>query len=881
MPTPLNQAVADAALLTKSLPLGLLKSFVQTEAPDDRLSAGLLAELRLLARTPNLLVACNYGGTLCSAEGISTETLPLGGAAVAFRALAALPNTHAAVISGRSLRDLASVSRLPAEVHLVGSHGSEFDMAFAHGLSLGTEAVLQQAGTALVEAVGFEKAVSIERKPVAVAVHTRGAPPETFERVRAASRQVAQDHGLYLIEDGSVLDLSVTEPSKGAALERLRSQLGVSAALYAGDASSDELAIRTLRGPDLGIRVGAGQTEAAHSVQDPEAFARVLAILFELRRAWLFGEDAVGLEQHSLLADGSSTALVTPDARICWMSHPLPDSGSVFAHILGGDAAGHFSIEPVKPSAVLGQRYLDNTMIVETRWADVKVTDYLEPSPEGITNLVRILTGTGAARITFAPRPDYANAPFSMEVREGCVQVMGTSEPIALYAAGVGFEVSSDGKYATATAEVDLQDGPVVLTMRCGDTEPFAPDPAGEPERRTRVAAQARSWVQSLDIPKVKPSLVARSALVLRAMVHEPTGGVLAAPTTSLPEGIGGIRNWDYRFCWLRDGSMTVRTLAELGSTAEADGFLRWLDGILKNAPGPEWLHPLYSVSGTPLSSEATLENLPGYAGSRPVRIGNAADHQVQLDVFGPIAELIGTLSIARGELSDFQWSLLQKMASAVTARWHEPDHGIWEARIPPRHHVYTKTMCWVTLDRALDTARRHGREPDPAWAPLAAAIRRQVLAEGWSEAARSYTVAYDSDEVDAAVLHIGLSGLLDAGDPRFHHTVAAVERELRVGPTVFRYHYDDGLPGLEGGFHICTTWLIEAYLAVGRFDDAEKLFSQLVSLVGPTGLLPEEYDPATETHLGNHPQAYSHLGFIRCAQQIDRYLDGPAGAAG
>ncbi|MCG2624755.1 DUF5911 domain-containing protein [Arthrobacter sp. I2-34] len=875
MPTPLNQAVADAALLTKSLPLGLLKSFIQTEASEDRLSPGLLADLRLLARTPNLLVACNYGGTLCSAEGISTETLPLGGAAVAFRALAALPNTHAAIISGRSLRDLASVSRLPAEVHLVGSHGSEFDMAFAHGLSLGTEALLQQAGTALVEAVGFEKAVSIERKPVAVAVHTRGAPPEVFERVRTASRQIAENHGLYFIEDGSVLDLSVTEPAKGAALERLRSQLGVSAALYAGDAESDEAAIRTLRGPDLGIRVGGGQTDAAHRVQDPEAFARALAILFELRRAWLFGEDAVGLEQHSLLADGSSTALVTPDARICWMSHPLPDSGSVFAHLLGGDAAGHFSIEPVKPSAVLGQRYLDNTMVVETRWADVTVNDYLEPSPEGITTLVRVLTGTGAARITFAPRPDYANAPFNMETRDGCVQVMGTSDPIALHAPGVAFKVSSDGRFATATAEVQLQDGPVILTMRCGDTAPFVPDSDGEPERRAKVMAQARGWIRSLDIPKVKPSLVARSALVLRAMVHEPTGGVLAAPTTSLPEGIGGIRNWDYRFCWLRDGSMTVRTLAELGSTSEADGFLRWLDGILKNAPGPEWLHPLYSVSGTPLSSEATLENLPGYAGSRPVRIGNAADHQVQLDVFGPVAELIHTLSDARGELSDFQWSLLEKMAAAVAARWHEPDHGIWEARIPPRHHVYTKTMCWVTLDRALETARRHGRAPDPDWAPLAAAIRGQVLAEGWSEAARSYTVAYDSDEVDAAVLHIGLSGLLDVGDPRFHHTVAAVERELRVGPTVFRYHYDDGLPGLEGGFHICTTWLIEAYLAVGRFDDAEKLFSQLVSLVGPTGLLPEEYDPATETHLGNHPQAYSHLGFIRCAQLIDRYLDG------
>ncbi|MCU1573940.1 MAG: trehalose-phosphatase [Micrococcaceae bacterium] len=870
MPTPLNQSIADAVLLNRSLPLNVLHPYVQgAGTANDGFSPRLLTELRLLARTPNLLVACNYGGTLCEAEGVSTEILPRGGASVALRALAALPNTHAAVISGRSLRDLASVSRLPAEIHLVGSHGAEGDMLFAHGLELHTEAVLQQAGRILEEAVGAERGITIERKPVAVAVHTRFAPPEVVERVKARARAVADEHGMYFLEDRSVLDLSMVEPSKGLALERLRSQLGAGAALYAGDASSDEYALRTLRGPDLGIWVGDGAGAAEHHVRDPEAFARVLAILFELRRSWLFGEDAVGLERHTLLGNGASTALLTPDATVCWMSHPLPDSGSLFAHLLGGDAAGHFSIEPVKVSQVLGQRYVDNTMLVETRWAEVTVTDYLEPSPEGITTLVRTLNGSGDARITFAPRPDYANAPFAMERRGEAVHVVGTSDPIQLWAPGVDFTLTSDGRHATATAVVALQDGPIVLTLRCGDTESFTPDPDQEPLRRAVLIAATRGWTQSLDIPGVKPSLVARSALTLRAMVHEPTGGVLAAPTTSLPEGIGGTRNWDYRYCWLRDGSMTVRALVDLGSTAEAEGFLAWLTRILANSPGPEWLHPLYSVSGAPMSSEASVENLPGYAGSRPVRIGNAADHQVQLDVFGPITELIDTLSQRRSALSDSEWSLVQQMAAAVVARWHEPDHGIWEARRPPRHHVYTKVMCWVTLDRALRIAGRHGRTPDSGWAALAETIRSEVLTEGWSQAATSYTVAYDSDDLDAAVLHVGLSGLLDVADPRFHATVAAVERELRAGPTVFRYHYDDGLPGLEGGFHICTTWLIEAYLAVGRYDDAEKLFSQLVSLMGPTGLLPEEYDPATERHLGNHPQAYSHLGFIRCAQLL------------
>ena len=392
-----------------------------------------------------------------------------------------------------------------------------------------------------------------------------------------------------------------------------------------------------------------GPTAAAHRLRDPESFARVLAILFELRRAWLFGEDAVGLERHSMIGNGSSTALITPDARICWMSHPLPDSGSLFAHLLGGDAAGHFSVEPVKASQVLGQRYVDSTMIVETRWADVTVTDYLEPAPEGITSLVRVLSGTGTARIVFAPRPDYANAPFSMEARGAELHVVGTADPIILLAPGVGFTITSDGRHATATADVELRHGPVVLNLRCGDTEPQRAEPPEENSRRAAVAHHSRRWVQALQLPAVKPSLVRRSALVLRALVHEPTGAVLAAPTTSLPEGIGGTRNWDYRYCWLRDGSMTVNALVDLGSTAEAEGFLAWLGRILAHAPGPEWLHPLYSVTGAPLSTEAIIESLPGYAGSRPVRIGNAADHQVQLDVFGPVAELIDALSARQG----------------------------------------------------------------------------------------------------------------------------------------------------------------------------------------------------------------------------------------
>jgi len=765
------------------------------------LSLGLLQDLQQLARTPSLLVACNYGGTLSYHGDSSVPSLPLAESATALRALAALPNTHTAVLSGRPLRDLAADSRLPREVHLVGSHGAEFDSEF------------------FAEAPGS------------------GEPDDS-----------------------------------GVALDRLRTRLGVSAAFFAGDAASDEYAMNTLHGPDMGVRVGAGKSVAAHNISGPEILAQMLALLFELRKDWLFGQEVVAIERHSMIGDGTTTALVTPEARICWMTHPLPDSGSLFASILGSDEAGHFSIEPVKKSRVLGQRYLDNTMIVETRWADVTVTDYIEPSPLGITNLVRVLAGTGSARIVFAPRPDYASAYFNMHADGFGVHITGTPDPITLSSPGVDFAITSDGRNATATAVVDLSKGPVVLNLRCGDTESTPPPVSSERERRAAIASSSRRWVNSLSLPNVKPALVGRSALVLRALSYAPTGAVLAASTTSLPEGIGGTRNWDYRYCWLRDGSMSVKALVDLGSTEEAEGFLRWLNDILERSPGAEWLHPLYSVTGSSLSTEASLESLPGYAGSRPVRIGNAADNQVQLDVFGPIAELIDTLSARQGLVTDFQWGLLGQMVDAVESRWHEPDHGIWEARRSPRHHTYTKTMCWVTIDRALRVAARHGRVAEPHWEMLADTIRDDVLTEGWDDDVKSYTVAYDSPDLDAAVLHIGLSGLLDVNDPRFYQTVSAVERELRVGPTVFRYRYDDGLPGLEGGFHICTTWLIEAYLVTGRFDEAEALFDQLVTLVGPTGLLSEEFDPATETHLGNHPQAYSHLGFIRCAQLLDEH---------
>jgi len=434
---------------------------------------------------------------------------------------------------------------------------------------------------------------------------------------------------------------------------------------------------------------------------------------------------------------------------------------------------------------------------------------------------------------------------------------------------GVDWEITSDGLQETAKAIVRPREGaPILLELRCG-TDDLSDATLSEADRRERAGAYWSDWAATLTLPPLQTELVSRSALTLKGLVHADTGAIMAAATTSLPEELGGIRNWDYRYCWLRDAALTAQALVSVGSTSEAEAFLGWVHGVLATLPGPERLHPLYTLQGTMLGAEAVIDTLPGYAGSRPVRVGNLANQQVQLDVFGPVVDLVVKLAEARGSVTDQDWLMVQAMAEAVARRWHEPDHGIWEERHAPRHHVYSKVMCWVTIDRAVKLAETYGRDVDPSWPVLRDTISTDVLKNGWKDEAQSFTTAYDDYDLDAASLHVGLSGLIDPTDERFQSTVTAIEAELRSGSTVYRYRRDDGLPGDEGGFHLCAAWMIEAYLLTGRRTEAEELFAQMVDAAGPTGLLPEEYDPVAERSLGNHPQAYSHLGLIRCAQLL------------
>ncbi|MBA4023501.1 MAG: trehalose-phosphatase [Gordonia sp.] len=838
--------------------------------------------LKAIARMPRLLVASDYDGCMAPIVSRPEDARPNGDSVRAMRALAELDSTTAAVISGRALRDLATLSRLPAEVHLVGSHGSEFDVGFVHEI---TPAATELLDTLIVElraiAADYEN-VTVETKPASTVLHFRNASTTdgdaALHRVRIGP---ATWEGVQVTEGKSVIELAVIVTDKGQALDILRHEAGASAAIFFGDDVTDEKAFRRLHGPDFGVKVGEGDTLATYRVDDTEQVATALAFLVEERRNWLRGGAAVPIERLTMLASPRTVALVTPDAKVCWMCHPEPDSAALFGSLLGTDEAGEFAIGPLVEEGKatplpLSQRYIDSTMTVRTRWAGLEVTDYLPHDvPVGRTDLTRVIRGEVAAKIRFAPRPEFGQAAVRIETFDDGLRIYGSNEPLVLRAPGVTWEIESDRHHQTAIATVDPSAGEIILELRCG-TEDLDIHQPPEHERRAEAEAYWSDWAKTLDLPGIKRDLMKRSALTLRGLVHSDTGSIMAAATTSLPEEIGGVRNWDYRYCWLRDAALTASALVSVGSYSEAEGYLNWLHQVLGTLSGPEWLHPLYTLAGTGLPPEAVIDSLPGYAGSRPVRVGNAANQQVQLDVFGPIVDLISTLSHARkaaGDpkpLSDADWDLVRDMVYAVERRWTEPDHGIWEIRGNPRHHVYSKVMCWMTVDRALKLGDEFGRETELGWSVLRDTIARQVLKQGWNDKANSYTAAYEGVDLDAATLHIGLAGLIDPSDPRFTATVNATEAELRSGSTVYRYHHDDGLPGGEGGFHLCAAWLIESYLLIDRRGDAEALFDQMVKATGPTGLLSEEYDPVAERALGNHPQAYSHIGLLRCARLLN-----------
>lgn len=833
--------------------------------------------LECLATVPVLLVASDYDGTIAPIVDDPAKARPHREAVVALRSLANLPQTHVAVISGRALGDLAKLTGMPEDVHLVGSHGSEFDLDFATSLSGDATELQRKVRDELENVAKQAEGFQLEVKPASIAFHYRNAEASAADSaVDRIMNGAARWEGVHTKQGKKVVELGVVKTDKGTALSRIRHLVGASAVLFLGDDVTDEDAFLTLHGPDIGVKIGDGESAAAYRVGGPIDVARVLARISELRSAWLAGSTSVPIERHAMLSDQRTIALVTPNAKVTWFCTPRIDSPAIFADLLGGPAAGHFTISAIDDSKPVEQAYEPNSLVLKTRWKDFSVTDFLDCSAgrpgqrAGRSDLVRIVEGTGRVRIEFAPRLDFGRVPTYLSLRDGGLVVEDTLDPIVLRSPGVAWRIESEGSHQTAHAEVELNGDPLAMELRYGSGSlRELSNPAADRLQLTKSYWSA--WADRLVLPRVAPDFVARGALVLKALCYGPTGAISAAGTTSLPEHIGGVRNWDYRYCWLRDAAMSAATLVKLGSTTEAMEYLDWLLGIVDHSESPERLSPLYGVAGEALGTEGEVGELSGYCGSRPVRVGNSAARQVQLDVFGPNVELVALLSERDAPLSSDHWRLVEAMVHAVQKRWHEPDHGIWEIRKPRRHHVHSKVMCWMTVDRAIHVANRFLDRDREDWRELRDQIASDLLENGYKSNVSAFTAAYDGEDLDASSLVVGLSGLLPPEDERFRSTVAAVADALAEGPTVYRYRADDGLPGVEGGFFICASWLIDAYVLLGERKKATELFEISLDLIGPTWSLSEQYDPATGRALGNVPQAYSYIGLIENAIRLSR----------
>lgn len=837
------------------------------------MNQNLANAIRTLARSPTLLAACDFDGTIAAIAPTPSDAAPMREAVAALRALSAMPGTTVAVISGRALGDLGERLGDAGSVRMVGSHGSEFEEGLARRLPPEAGALRDRIGAVLREIAAGAPGALVEEKPAGLALHTRLASDEDGHRAaHDALERVSSLAGVHTRRGKMVLEFSVIPINKGEALRRIRAEVSAGAALFIGDDETDEDAFAALAGPDVGVKVGEGPSRARFGVPDPIGAAGVLSLLVEARAAWLAGGASDPIERHTLLSDQRAAALLDTRGRVVWMCAPRIDSPAVFGDLVGAGSAGSFDVAPQDRHTPGDVSYIGDTLLARTRWPGLEVIDYLDCSAgrpyqrAGRTDLVRVVAGARRAAVRFAPRLDFGRLATRLALRPGGVVVEGTPDPISLTAPGVAWTLRDEDRHQVAHAVLEPRAVPYVLELRFG-SESVAPDPTPEAGRRDQTERFWTSWARSLRTPELARDLVVRSALTLKALSHGPTGAIAAAATTSLPETIGGVRNWDYRFCWPRDACMAARSLLRLGNTGVGLRLLDWLLGVLERVDSPERLRPIYTVSGRDLPPEAEISELAGYAGSRPVRISNGAARQVQLDVFGPIVDLIAALAEAGAPLTPEHWRLTCAMVGAIAARWREPDAGIWEVRTAGRRHTHSAAMCWFGVHRAVRVAQAFRGEAPPEWLALAGEIRDDVLRFGWSNSLGAFGAGYDLEEPDAATLLIGLTGLLPPDDPRWLATLETVRARLAEGACVRRYDYDDGLPGREGGFLLCTGWLIQALAAAGRLEEARGLFEGLCRSAGPSGLLPEQVAQGPGgAGLGNHPQAYSHVAVIDSA---------------
>ncbi|MFE4541609.1 glycoside hydrolase family 15 protein [Arthrobacter sp. NPDC056727] len=580
------------------------------------------------------------------------------------------------------------------------------------------------------------------------------------------------------------------------------------------------------------------------------------------------------LEDYGLLGDTRTAALVSTDGGIDWLCAPTFDGDPVFGALLGGPEAGTFRAGPARPARQILRRYRPHTATLETVWATdggtltlseamvAEVSGQLLPT----TLLIRRLEADGApAEAAVEINPRFGERHLRPRVRRGQHLVCEWGALALSLGCSGGLRVEP----GTTTAVTVEPGRPVVMVLALAYTEPLVwVDPETAWDLVEADEARWREWTAGIsrDVPFREPVL--RSLLTLKLLTYSPSGAPVAAPTTSLPEDPGGIRNWDYRFAWPRDASIGIAAFLGLGKDAEALNFLNWL--LHASRLQRPRLPALLTLTGGHVPRERTLESWPGYAGSAPVRVGNGAAHQHQLDGYGWVIDAAWNLVRQGHRLNSETWRALRGFTDLVARRWPEPDAGIWEIRADAAHHVHSKIMGWLALDRALRISETHqiSARRRRRWEAARSDIAVDIRTRGFDAARNTYTRSYGSGDLDSALLILPVTGFDPAGSARLRGTVDAVWAELSAGyPFLYRYPPgQDGLPGDEGAFLPCSFWLVQALALTGRAGEASELFEALLSYAGPLGLFSEEADPVTGTLLGNFPQAMTHAALVQAA---------------
>lgn len=582
------------------------------------------------------------------------------------------------------------------------------------------------------------------------------------------------------------------------------------------------------------------------------------------------------IEDYAMIGDCHTAALVSLDGSIDWLCLPRFDSPSTFGALLGDRDHGRWRLAPAEETATSTRTYLEDTFVLVTRWStpdgEVEVMD-LMPHGDRRADVIRRVTGirgTVAMHVDLRIRFGYADAlPWIRQVPEpGGHALIAVAGPDALVFRGTELKASDHAHTAdfevAAGETVDL-----VMTWYPSHREPPPAMPVGE--RIDATIAWWRDWASATTASPVYTEAVRRSLLVLRALTHEDTGGIVAAATTSLPESFGGQRNWDYRYVWLRDASLTLHVLLDHGFVAEADGWRRWL--LRAIAGDPADVQIMYGLAGERRLDEWEVTSLPGYDGAAPVRVGNGAYTQFQGDVFGEVMIALQAARQAGVEESQYSWPLQRALMSYVEAHWRREDNGIWEIRGPQRHFTHSRVMLWAAFDCAIRAVRDYGLDgPVEQWERCRDEIAAEIEARGFDAKRGTYVQYYGGTGVDASLLQLAQVGYVAADDPRMLGTVNAIEQDLLHHGLVLRYRTEtgvDGLPAGENPFLACSFWLVEQYARSGRHDDAVVLMDRLVGYTNDVGLLSEEYDVLAGRHAGNTPQALTHLALVRAADAI------------